>query len=354
MAVLLCALFAWAACSDFLGGGKGEIGWRFDRDLYAWTKAAGEIPDTNDFYLEVTDAKGKLLYSGTYGKSPETMTVSEGSYTVSVRSSDFDRPAFSAPQYGDTQVVVVKAGERACVRLCCRMLNAGIRLQIQSSFLDAYPKGALYLRSDAGKLLYGYTEKRIAYFQPGSVSLLLDDGQREEALFSRSLDAQQVLTLGIAAASGGTGGGEGASFSLTVDTLKTWLYDDYVIGGDNGGGGGKAEDAMDVATARDAAGSTDVWVYGYIVGGDLSSSGATVRTEAPFSKKTHIAIASRASASAKSSCIAVELPAGKLRDALNLVDHPELLGRTVYVKGDIVEAYFNTVGLKKTRDWMLQ
>lgn len=353
-AVLMCALLASMSCSDFLGGGDGEIGWRFDRDVYSWTKAAGEIPDTNDFYLEVADAKGKLLYSGTYGKSPETMTVSAGSYTVSVRSSDFDKPAFSAPQYGDTQVVVVKAGERASVRLSCRMINAGIRLNINSSFLNAYPKGALYLRSDAGKLLYGYSEKRIAYFQPGSVSLLLDDGQQEEALFSRKLEAQQVLTLGISAASGGKGSGEGLSVAITVDTLKTWLYDNYVIGGGNGGGGGQAEDAMDVATARESVGSKDVWVYGYIVGGDLSSNGATVRNVAPFSKKTHIAIASRASTTAKSSCIAVELPAGKVRDALNLVDHPGLLGSTVYVKGDIVQAYFNTVGLKSTSDCKVQ
>ena len=105
--------------------------------------------------------------------------------------------------------------------------------------------------------------------------------------------------------------------------------------------------------AREAVGKTGVWVYGYIVGGDLSSTGAQVKTQPPFSKKTHLAIASRASATTKSSCIAVELPVGELRNSINISDHPELVGRTIYLKGDIVSPYFATVGLKKVSDWRL-
>ena len=47
----------------------------------------------------------------------------------------------------------------------------------------------------------------------------------------------------------------------------------------------------------------------------------------------------------------VELPAGKVRQALNLVDHPELIGKRVKVKGDLVDKYFGTVGLKSTTDY---
>ena len=50
----------------------------------------------------------------------------------------------------------------------------------------------------------------------------------------------------------------------------------------------------------------------------------------------------------------MELPKGKVRDALNLVDHPELIGRQVFVKGDIVAGYFNTRGLKNTSDYVLK
>jgi hypothetical protein len=44
--------------------------------------------------------------------------------------------------------------------------------------------------------------------------------------------------------------------------------------------------------------------------------------------------------------MSVFLPSGKVRDALNLVDNPELLGKKVCLKGDIVESYYGLVGLK--------
>ena len=53
----------------------------------------------------------------------------------------------------------------------------------------------------------------------------------------------------------------------------------------------------------------------------------------------------------KEACIAVELPSGKVRNALNLVDHPELIGRRVSVKGNLVEKYFGTLGLKASSDY---
>ncbi|MBO7396529.1 MAG: hypothetical protein J6T89_00540, partial [Bacteroidales bacterium] len=87
-----------------------------------------------------------------------------------------------------------------------------------------------------------------------------------------------------------------------------------------------------------------------VVGGDLSAAGATVKTSG-ITKATHLALASRASVTAKASCVAVELPSGKVREALNLVDHPELIGRKIYVKGNVVESYFSTVGLKGCSEW---
>ena len=40
-----------------------------------------------------------------------------------------------------------------------------------------------------------------------------------------------------------------------------------------------------------------------------------------------------------------------VRQALNLVDHPELIGKRVKVKGDLVDKYFGTVGLKSTASY---
>ena len=100
-------------------------------------------------------------------------------------------------------------------------------------------------------------------------------------------------------------------------------------------------------------GEDGVWVFGYIVGGDLSTAGATVKTS-KLTKSTHLAIAARSSVTAKASCVAVELPKGAVRDALNLVDHPDLIGSRVYLKGSIVASYFGTTGLKSVSDYVLK
>lgn len=91
-------------------------------------------------------------------------------------------------------------------------------------------------------------------------------------------------------------------------------------------------------------GEEDVWVYGYIVGGDLSSSGASFTP--PFKSRTNIIIAARSSTADKSSCMSVQLQKGDIRDALNLVDNPDILGDQIFLKGNIVEAYYGIPGIQ--------
>jgi len=344
-------MFMCIGCGDFIKGdnGEGEIRWSFSASGGIATKVTSEIPDTNDFLLKVTDAKGKVLYSGTYGKSPESLLVSAGTYTVSVMSSDFSKPSFSAPQYGDTQVVVVSSGQTAVVRLVCTMMNCGIRLKIAPEFLTTHPSGALFVKSADGKLPYSYNEKRIAYFRPGTISVMMTEGSRDETIYSRSLKAQDILHLGISASTPS----EDNRISILVDTTHNWISDNHIIGG-GGAGGHSSGDAMSVSEAMDNSGENDVWVYGYIVGGDLTSSGSKMTTEAPFSKNTHLAIASRSSVTAKSSCIAVELKAGDIREALNLVDNPSNIGKRVFLRGDIVSSYYGITGIKNVTDYELR
>lgn len=342
------------ACEDFgmeSEKGKGELRWSVDRSSELFTKASGEIPDTNDFLLSVRDASGNNLYEGSFGDSPEFLSVDEGTYHVSIRSIAFSAPAFARPQYGDDQVVLVKANTSVTVKLNCTLVNCGVRLKVNSNFLTSYPEGVLYLKSDFGRLMYSYSEKRIAYFLPGVVSLTLYNNGKDETLLSRTLGPRDILSLSLSAPAPSS---SGSRFEVAVDTTKNWNSETYVIGGASSGNGGEdLADAISVADAAAHAGERNVWVYGYIVGGDLTSAGKSVKTS-EITKNTHIAIASRSSVTAKESCVAVELPKGAVRDALNLVDNPGLIGRRVYVRGDLVEAYFGTTGLKSTSDYSLK
>ena len=363
---LLPLVAALGACDDFglRSGGQGELRWIIG-DSGSGTRAAAEIPDTNDFILKVSDAGGKILYEGAYGDSPESLLVDAGSYTVAVHSIEFTAPGFSRPVYGDEQVVVVKAGATVTVRLDCVLENAGVRLQVALDFLTSYPDGVLFLKSGDTRLMYGYSEKRIAYFKPGPISLVLNNRGADEILLTRTLDARTILTLSISAPHGGAAAA--SSITVAVDTAKVWNHESYVIGGGgsgsgsgSGGGSGGDDDpgseldnAYSVSQASDHVGEDGVWVFGYIVGGDLSTAGTTVKTS-KLTKATHLAIAARSTVTAKASCVAVELPKGAVRDALNLVDHPDLIGSRVYLKGSIVASYFGTTGLKSVSDYVLK
>ena len=354
MALLPLLAAVASACDDFgLAPDslqQGKLTWTLDGD--ALTKADAELPDTNDFLLTIRDAEGSVLYDGTYGDSPEFLQVEPGNYTLSIRSIAFTAPAFSRPQYGDDQVVVIPAGETVNVTLRCTLLNAGVRLRISPDFLTAFPDGVLYLKQEQTSLKYLYNEKRIAYLKPDNASLILYNEGKDQTLLTRRLQAREILNLGVQVA---RSGGQGR-LEVAVDTSKVWTQDNFVIGGDNSSGGGEDRnepDAISVSDVTNHIGEKGVWVYGYIVGGDLTSAGKSVKTSG-ISKATHLALADRSSITSKASCLAVELPKGAVRDALNLVEHPGLIGQRVYVKGDLVAGYFGTRGMKSTSDYVLK
>ncbi len=341
----LCLLFTACGLLDDDNGGKGYLRISFDDGAGTLTKAGESIPDTSDFLLSITDASGKTVYDGRFGACPESLDVSAGSYIVKALSSEFSKPAFSAPQYGDEVCVIVPSGGTADVKLLCTQVNAGVRLDIDESFLSGCPDGSLFLDSPQGRLMYSYSEERIAYFRPGQIRLILSEGGKDEVLLSRDLQARQVLVLGVSLARDASGskfqGLEG--ISIAVDTSKVWLEDDYVIGGTSGKGS-SADNAFTVALAMASGPQDDVWVSGYVVGGDLTSAAASF--DGPFKSRTNILLGPKSSTKDRTACIAVQLPSGKVRDALNLVDNPQMLGRKVCLKGDIVEAYYGLVGLK--------
>ncbi len=347
--VPLC--FAAISCDALLPPPEdGKIEVSFIEDLYLQTRGSSPgVPDTNKFTLKVIGAKGAVLYDGPYGAAPQSILAAAGTYNVSTVSCDFKAPAFAAPQYGDSQQVTVKSGQVTRVQLVCRQLNAGIRLKIASAFLSVYPNGSLHLKSEEGKLLYSYSERRFAYFSPGKVSLVLSDGGKDNTLLTRDLAARDMLTLDISvAASSSPAGNDRGGISIKVDTTLNWRSENYTIGGSTDKGK-DMEEAMSVPEAKDNIGAGDVWVYGYIVGGDLSSSKASFK--GPFSSRTNLVLAARAGTTDRSACLSVQLQKGDIRDALNLVDNPDNLGKAVYLQGDIVESYYGLPGLQNLTEY---
>ena len=320
--------------SVYLADGSGHI-----------TKAYPDLPDTCDFHLSISSSKGERIYDGPYGECRETLDVPSGNYVISIRSSEFSKPAFNSPQFGDEQCVSVAAGGHSVVKLVCGQINAGIRLYISSSFREENEDAVLLLKSAEGSLMYSFAEKRTAYFKPGLVSVVMSRGAEDQVLMVRDLNARDMLGVSLISAVQQTGK-DGLSVSVDVDTSRVWRFDELLAG--ESSPGDAVGDAMGVAQARNSAPDEDVWVTGYIVGGDLTSASASFSM--PFKSATNVLLGPRAAVSDRSSCLAVQLPDNEVRELLNLVDNPEMLGKRVCVRGDLVSSYYGMPGMKNTSE----
>lgn len=102
------------------------------------------------------------------------------------------------------------------------------------------------------------------------------------------------------------------------------------------------------------------FVKGFIVGqikGDATSANNNCEFAAPFTANangtnTNLLIAAAAGVTDQAACAFVQLPANFLREELNLIAHPENLGKEVIIYGSL-EKYFGGVGVKNmTRAWI--
>ena len=137
---------------------------------------------------------------------------------------------------------------------------------------------------------------------------------------------------------------------------KAYLYslngktEDDGQGGGGGGeqtGAGSYDDPYSVSAAIAAGSGTGVYVKAFIVGyveGQVLSSGAHFTAEG-CDVKTNLLIAESASETDVTKCMPVQLPNGDVRTGLNLVDHPDYLGKEVKLYGNI-EKYFGAPGVK--------
>lgn len=87
-------------------------------------------------------------------------------------------------------------------------------------------------------------------------------------------------------------------------------------------------------------------VEGYIVGTtSTTSSYGTGNFAAPFSVNTNLLLADDPDEREKAKLLPVQLPNNAVRQQLNLVDHPQNLGKKVRISGDL-GAYFSVPGLR--------
>ena len=303
--------------------------------------------DTNHFILTIRSNAGETVYSGEYRDRPNDIEVKSGTYEVSLISEEFTHPAFDTPQYGDSKMIVVSNGEEVNVAFLCKMMNSGIKMTFTGNYCQKFPTGHLAVRQDGGELKFIFTEDRTGYFKASNVQFIhIGDDWSETPLFNRVLGAGELHSITLDASRDGAW----SYYTAQVDTSVIRISERVMIGDDHyGENGSTKETAYSVSSAAAHMGDT-AWVWGYIVGGDLSTS--SIAFEGPFAKSSNIALAESPSERSRDNCFSVELSKASIKSALNLVDNPGILGSKVFIKG-VVSTYFGLTGLKNVTDFSI-
>ena len=98
---------------------------------------------------------------------------------------------------------------------------------------------------------------------------------------------------------------------------------------------GTKEDPLGVGDLDGIDGQSEVWIKGYIVGAEAAVATMSVGSDTP--SRSNILLASKANEYRPEKCVRVELPDdSEIQACLNVVDHPELIGRKVLLHADIV------------------
>jgi hypothetical protein len=334
--------------------GSGDAGRvRFTLTAMPATKAViRALPDTNNFILKVQKNGGQVVYSGKYGLKPSEFTLQPGTYDVEVYSSEFNAPAFDTPVYRDSRTIIVESGVISSIALIARQSNSGVKMSFSGNFKTRFADYETEISDSKGKKRYPYTEERYLYLTPGNVNFVLinrSDVSDTVRLMTKSIESNVMLFLNMDVLSESP---SGVQPGITVDTLSSWITSDYIYGEEKEGDGLTPETALLVGQIASYTGSAGVWIAGYIIGGDLSSS--SVKFVPPFTSETNLAMAASATENDRSKCASVSLPSGSIRSALNLVANPGNIGRRVCIKGTIVSSYFGLTGINPVTDYRLE
>ncbi len=130
-------------------------------------------------------------------------------------------------------------------------------------------------------------------------------------------------------------------------------------GGGDTQGSGTFDEPYNVAAGIANQDENNVWVEGYLVGvyetkdasgNDLSEFEPSFT--APFNTNTNVIIADNEDETNIANCVVVQLPAGDIRNAVNLADNSGNLDKSIKFLGNLT-AYFGESGLKSvTGYWM--
>lgn len=152
------------------------------------------------------------------------------------------------------------------------------------------------------------------------------------------------------------------AFTGNTGAVNTWRIEGVTVPGSETPGGPVAEgdgseakpyNPTQVLAKGKSVNEPGKWVSGYIVGyvPDKYLDGALFTV--PATSATNVLLATTPDETDYSKCVPVQVPAGNIRSALNLMDNPGNHKKLCSVYGTLV-AYFGVAGVKETSDYKIE
>lgn len=113
---------------------------------------------------------------------------------------------------------------------------------------------------------------------------------------------------------------------------------------------GSKESPFSVSEASANQGIKGAWLEGYIVGGFTGSKVGSFTRDPEKARQSSLAIADQQNETNVNAIFPVELPAGKVRAALNILDNPSNIGKKIIIRGNL-ERYYSAPGLKNPKEF---
>ena len=117
-----------------------------------------------------------------------------------------------------------------------------------------------------------------------------------------------------------------------------------------GDGDGSETSPFGVDAVLGGATGSGVWVECYVVGWIADKSFDTAQFNSDATVKTNLLVAASANETDLTKCVPVQLPAGAVRNALNLQENPSVYKKHLMLKGNL-EAYFGQKGVKAVTEY---
>lgn len=116
---------------------------------------------------------------------------------------------------------------------------------------------------------------------------------------------------------------------------------------------GTKDSPFTIYEAQKKPGMEKVWIEGYIVGGFTGSKIGSFTQNTKIARKSNIAIADKQHETNVNAIFPIELPAGKIRNTLNIFENPSNMGKKIIIRGNI-EKYYSVPGLKNPKEFMFK